>query len=422
MAKTKKKQSIVKKEVFKETQKLIIHVERKKNTEIYYREHKENKDEGLVKIYEIQIGKGNIVYYLNGNKVDTLLFEGFKELPTIISEYGYGFRNNAINNFFRYKIETNGLPCIISNESCSSDEGDMLVFNINDLEDLDKSINQEQYSCNQIKNIIIGNFISDKLPSLNFDYHKTNSNKQLILRNLNDRLINQLNADEVEEFGRFYVKATEKYTRKDLKERMVLDLQEKARLLTLRAVIKEYEDLLKANPAESKWQAFFDKYITLFDNRYVKKIDIKNIAVGITKFPDLVLVDIYGYIDFYELKKSGVKLLAYDNSHKTYYWSPEISKTIAQVSVYLQKAKDNSLSYIKAVKEETETEDQDGLEVDIVRPKAIIVAGSSKELNKEKKREHFKNLRESLKDIEFVLYDELLERLNNLLNSITEGD
>ena len=416
--KTKKKKSGVKKEVFKETQKLILYVEKKKKLEIYYREHKENKEEGLVKIYEVQIDKGNIVYYLGGDDPYTLLFEGFKELPNIINEYGYGFRNTALNNFFRYKLKRKGLPCIISNENCSSDKDDRLVFNINDLDDLDKSINQEQYSCNQVKNMIIGNFISNSLPSLEFDYHKTNSNKNLILKNLNDLLITQLNANEVEEFGRFYVKATEKYTRKDLRERMVLDLQEKARLLTLREVVKEYEDLLKTNPAESKWQAFFDKYITLFDNRYIKKIDIKNVAVGITKFPDLVLVDIYGYVDFYELKKSGVKLLACDKSHKTYYWSTEISKTIAQVSVYLQKAKENSLSYIKTIKEETEKENQEGLDIDIIRPKAIIVAGNSKELNTKKEHEHFKNLRESLKDIEFILYDELLERLKNLLNSV----
>jgi hypothetical protein len=129
-------------------------------------------------------------------------------------------------------------------------------------------------------------------------------------------------------------------------------------------------------------------------------------------------VDIYGYIDFYELKKSGMSLLQFDTSHKTYYWSKDMSMTIAQVSDYLQKARENASIYAKTIKEETGNDQAEGIEVNIIRPRAIIVAGNKSELNTEKKMNHFKNLRESLKDIEFLLYDELLERLKNLLNSI----
>ena len=77
-------------------------------------------------------------------------------------------------------------------------------------------------------------------------------------------------------------------------------------------------------------------------------------------------MDIYGYVDFYELKKSGAKLLEYDTSHKTFYWSKEVTKTIAQVSDYLQKAKDNAHSFAKAVKQETQTEKQDGSVAQVV--------------------------------------------------------
>ena len=152
----------------------------------------------------------------------------------------------------------------------------------------------------------------------------------------------------------------------------------------------------------------------LFDNRYIKKLNYKNIETGITKYPDLVLVDIYGYVDFYELKKSNMRLLSYDKDHKTYYWSPDVSKVIGQVSGYLQSAKDNAATYKIKIKEET------GIDVNIINPKGIIVAGSSKELNSIKKQKHFKSLRESLKDIEFILYDELLKRLKNFLNNLNK--
>jgi hypothetical protein len=240
----------------------------------------------------------------------------------------------------------------------------------------------------------------------------------LILRNLNQKLIEQLTADDIEKIGDFYVDAAKKYKRADLVKRMSFGLQKNAQILTLQEIITKYESLLKENPPESSWQKFFDEYITLFDTRYAHKINYKNIATGITKYPDLVLVDIYGYIDFYELKKSSTPLMKYDKSHKTWYWTKDVSMVIAQATDYLQKSKENAISYTKAIKEETETESEEGIDVNIINPRVIIVAGSTKELNTNKKLNHFKNLRESLKDIEFVLYDELLERLKNLLDKI----
>lgn len=199
---------------------------------------------------------------------------------------------------------------------------------------------------------------------------------------------------------------------------MSFGLQKNAQILTLQEIISKYEGHLTDDPPESTWQSFFDEYITLFDTRYAHKIDYKNIATGITKYPDLVLVDIYGYIDFYELKKSSTPLIKYDSSHKTWYWTKEVSMVISQAADYLQRAKENATNYTKAIKNETETESEEGIDVNIINPRVIIVAGSTKQLNTQKKQDHFKNLRESLKDIEFILYDELLERLKNLLDSI----
>jgi len=113
-----------------------------------------------------------------------------------------------------------------------------------------------------------------------------------------------------------------------------------------------------------------------------------------------------------------MRLLQYDDNHKTFFLSKELSMTIAQASDYLQKARENSIAYAKTIKDVTSNELSDGIEVNIINPRAIIVAGRTSELNSIMKRNQFKNLRESLKDIEFVLYDELLDRLKNLLNSI----
>jgi hypothetical protein len=401
----------------KNTEKLILFEDSQASIKKIYRQKKDDEKKEKVLIYTIN--KGNIEYEYEGEKIKKIIIEENTEFPQFISSYGYGFAEKSLNNFFRYSFNDDKIDTIILSESKASTRiKNRLILNFEDLEALLKSINQEQRACNDTKKILIKNLIVDIYPDVNFDHSETNNNKDLILRNLNDKLIDKLTADEIQKLGEFYVKATRKFKAGHIIKKMTAGLMKNAQILSLQEIILKYEKLLADNPPESEWQQFFDEYITLFDSRYVHKINYKNIATGITKYPDLVLVDIYGYIDFYELKKSGTHLIQYDNSHKTWYWSKDVAMVISQVSDYLQKSKENALSYAKTIKDETETDTEEGLNVNIINPRAIIVIGLTTQLDTEKKRNHFKNLRESLKDIEFVLYDELLERLKNLLDTI----
>ncbi|MFL9829400.1 Shedu anti-phage system protein SduA domain-containing protein [Flavobacterium sp. ST-87] len=401
----------------KNTEKLILFEEITKSVKKIYRQNKDDEKKEKFLIYSFI--KGNIDYEYDGEKIKKIIIEDSDEFPSFISQYGYGFSERSLNNFFRYKFNDNKIDTIILSESkTSTRQKSSLVLNYDDIELLLKLIRQEQRACDDTKKTLIKNLIVDIFPDVNFDYSETNNNKDLILRNLNDKLIAKLTANEIQALGEFYVKATQKFKAGHIIKKMTAGLMKNAQILSLQEIIIKYEKLLTENPAESEWQKFFDEYITLFDSRYVHKVNYKNIATGITKYPDLVLVDIYGYIDFYELKKSSTDLIQYDKSHKTWFWSKDVSMVIAQVSDYIQKSKENALPYAKTIKEETETDTEQGLEVNIINPRAIIVIGHTKQLDTEKKRNHFKNLRESLKDIEFVLYDELLERLKNLLASI----
>lgn len=387
--------------------------------DIFYREYLEDEEAIPLEIYRIDGDK--IIYILGGNYIKEIVLIGFESLPTnILSPHGFGFKEKSINNFFKYRLtDVNYNKIIILNGFIDEDsDSEAMYFDISDLEDLKSNINQEQRACDDTKRTLVKNFVVDSYPELPFSYQETNNNKQLILRNLNSKLIEKLTADDIEKIGDFYIEASKKYSRPDIVKRMVKGLQKNAQVLTLQEIINKYEQLLRDNPSESHWQSFFNEYITLFDNRYYKRIDHKNIGLGKTNYPDLVLVDIYGYIDFYELKKSDMELLRYDKDHDTFYWSTEVSKVIAQATNYLQIIKDNSINYASAIKKQTETENNKGIDINIISPRAIIVAGSSNELNTQIKKNHFKNLRESLKNIEFVLYDELLDRLKNLLEQI----
>lgn len=405
------------KEQFLETKKLILFEEKIGDKKVIYRQHKEDENKEFVKIYE-QKNK-DYFFGFDGQTIKSIELRGFEEIPFLFSGFGYGFQDNTLNNFFKFQFNDKRVNKIVISEDVDSKKHrKTLYINLEDLSELLTSTNQEQRACNDTKRILVKNFLVDIFPDIGFDHKETNNNKKLILRNLNQKLIDQLTADDIEKIGEFYVEAAKKYKRADLVKRMSFGLQKNAQILTLQEIISKYEALLKENPPESQWQKLFDEYITLFDTRYAHKINYKNIATGITKYPDLVLVDIYGYIDFYELKKSSTPLIQYNSSHKTWYWTKDVSMVIAQATDYLQKSKENAISYTRAIKEETETESEEGIDVNIINPRVIIVAGSTAELNTKKKLNHFKNLRESLKDIEFVLYDELLERLKNLLDKI----
>lgn len=404
---------------FKETEKLILYEETIKKAKLVYRKHKDDEKEELVLIYKVEPKK--ITFYLESEFITKIILEDYstvEDVPRFINQFGYGFEQRQLNNFFRFKIEEGVSKIIISGVKKSGIKGTTITINQEELESLIARLNQEQRACNDTKNILIGNFLNERYPKLSFEYKETNNNKELILSNLNDKLMNQLNAEEVELLGKFYVEAASKYSRPDVVRRMVKSLQKSSQILTLTEILRKYEKLLSENPSESEWQKFFNEYITLFDSRYIQRLDQRNIGLGTIKLPDLVLVDIYGYIDFYELKKSGTGILQYDSSHKTYFWSKEISRSISQVADYLHKARENGTGFTKAIQEETQDAGRNGLKVNIISPRAIIVASTSKEFNTDKKMNQYKNLRESLKVIEFVLYDELLDRLKNLLSAI----
>lgn len=367
----------------KNTEKLLIFEQIDGSIKNIFRQKKEDETEEKVLIYTFI--KGNIDYVFEGESIKKIVIESETELPIFLNGFGYGFTENSINNYFRYNFKNDSVSEIIISESKeSSKKGKSIIFNKVDFEQLINSINQEQRACNDTKKILIKNLIVEAFPKINFDVQETNNNKTLILRNLNDKLIEKLTSDEIQQIGDFYVKATRKFKAGHIIKKMTTGLLKNAQLLTLQEIIVRYEKLLADNTPESEWQKFFDEFITLFDSRYVHKINYKNIATGITKYPDLVLVDIYGYIDFYELKKSGTELIQYDKSHKTWYWSKDVSMVISQASDYLQKSKEHALTYSKAIKTETETETEEGLEVNIINPRAIIVIGTTKQLDTEK--------------------------------------
>ena len=332
----------------------------------------------------------------------------------LFDQYGGGFKNKSLRYFIKNHMGSM-TDINISDDPTKLLGGKKISINRDDLRQLTKDLNIQMKANNSELNAILSNFWSSKASELQFKINIHNSNKSLILRNLNEKLSKQLTADEIDNVGEFYFKALEKFKSPQIKKRQAEIVSEKAKILSLDGLISKYEKLLKKDPLESEWQKFFNDFITLFDSRYQNIIDSKNISVASTKYPDLILLDVYGFIDLYELKRAGATLLREDRSHNNFYWSDEMAKTVAQASLYLQTIKDNASMFSRTIEEEA------NIKVKVINPKAFIVAGTSSQLDSEKKQNQFKVLRESLKDVNFILYDELLVHLKNLVTKLKDS-
>jgi len=192
----------------------------------------------------------------------------------------------------------------------------------------------------------------------------------------------------------------------------VLNSKEAADIFYIDRVIKEFEKKLRSKTQnESSWQAFFRTYIQIFNPTYATIFEKKNISLS-GDFPDFVPIDIYGYLDIYEIKKPNTPLLVFDTSRKNYYWSRELAKAISQVENYI----DSAMRLAPAIEESIKK--NDGPDVKIVRPRGIIIAGIRNQLKDRKMEDDFKILSNSMKNIEVILFDDILNNLKSFFERI----
>jgi len=184
-------------------------------------------------------------------------------------------------------------------------------------------------------------------------------------------------------------------------------------IIYLESIIKEFEKKLGQNLMESKWQDFLRDYILLFNTSYASFIEKESISLA-GKYPDFMLIDVYSFIDIYEIKKPTTNLLKKDESRNNYFWDTELSKAISQTENYIHQINKNSYGFKEEIKKSK------GIDIRIVKPRGFIIAGQSSQLDNEIKEENFRLLNTSLKNVEIILYDDLLASLRNFLARLKE--
>ena len=195
---------------------------------------------------------------------------------------------------------------------------------------------------------------------------------------------------------------------------------------------KKYEKILNTKDItkEDAWQKYFEKYgnYLLFGNVKLNPkecLDKDKTKLLNDKYPDLITCNRYGFLDLIELKKSDLFLFKFDDSHNNLVPSGDLSSAISQLNNYLQiipyeyKTKDSQDKGLQCASGMILIGDRNHL---IKDSKHLREYMEKNNLDKEQllfmAHQELRKLNYSYSYIQVVLYDELIDNLENFINNI----
>jgi hypothetical protein len=191
-------------------------------------------------------------------------------------------------------------------------------------------------------------------------------------------------------------------------------LKARFNLKKLQQLAEDLQKRIETDNSESRWQDYLRQNILHLQPSYIELIPKASVEVPGSSYPEFFLITYDGYLDILEIKTPFTALLSYDKNRKKYDWGPDIAQAIARVENYIQAISDIGDELRKKVK------DGYGIELHIIKPRGIIVAGNSAQLEgKQSMQDDFGLLNQELKNVNLVTYDELLTRLRNHITVLT---
>lgn len=181
---------------------------------------------------------------------------------------------------------------------------------------------------------------------------------------------------------------------------------------------QELMDMLNRYEAidEKQWQEKIHNILQLLYPKYICCArEIKFYGGKKDKQPDFLLVDANGFVDILEIKKADVRMLTqYRNN---YVATREISGAIQQIEKYIFCLNSSDKAKEDVSKKLTEFLPEE-VEVKIVNPQGILLAGRSNEFTDEQKKD-FELIKRQYKHVaDIMTYDDLAQRLRNIIASL----
>lgn len=191
---------------------------------------------------------------------------------------------------------------------------------------------------------------------------------------------------------------------------IVNGIQTSLKIRSLESGIAELESALEDGIAEeSFYQGWCERNAWAFGNAYAMRDAVRNIALGDSV--DLLMKRTTDqFRDIFELKRPGHAVLGYDDSHKSYYWASETSRTIGQTHRYLDALHEAAAKGLR-----------DHPEVLAYYPYGTIVIGRSNDWDADR-QQALHGLNARLHSIRVITYDHLLEQAKRALAILTEDE
>lgn len=371
------------------------------------------------------------------NNIRKIVYENMpKNLPAgILKSFrtGYGFSRDLSTLIYAIQDkfpEVTQLKVMPEGETGKISDTEFL-FSYKDLEKYRPQINALLKKHKSEKNTITQNILADILPD-HFDKKEIEYEKGELKNfiSLHSLTASKLSIDDFE--GLSDLLSDLPANHEFIKTQKILVTKRSIDKIYIEEMVKKYNILLSqrtdTQTLEDRWQSFFKENILYFNFGYVQKFE-KEIIKGdkSINIPDFILLNTYGYLDVFEIKTHLTQLLSYDTGRKNFYWSSAACKAISQAENYIDSITKEEDTIIKNIRDEYNIH-----HVDAVRPVVYIIASSKDrvagentiaryvgKINKKLKND-FRRLSNSLKNVNFILYDELLEVFKNTLDRLTE--
>lgn len=388
-----------------------------------------NTDDDGNLVCQIDKAKKSIIYYVKkdparqGFEIPAIYIEGFERLPSGFYSNGFGITSggylirdklySAFKENFILQISRTAKSKILKKKN-----DHLVILNYDDLQLIQNRIREIKKDRNAESQVAIDFYMNRFFPEhfveteeIDESLYQENQIAHILSK---VDLIQNLSKEDSEALIKFYPEFLEVAGSKLRGKKKLIQISKNktdTEIIYLESVTKEFEKRLGQNLVENKWQEFLREYILLFNTNYSTFIEKASISLA-GKYPDFMLIDIYNFIDIYEIKKPSTNLLKHDESRDNYYWDIEISKAISQVENYIDEISRNALSFKDIIKKKK------NIDIRVIKPRAFIIAGQSSQFDNPTKEENFRLLNSSLKNVEVILYDDLLSSLNNFLKRL----
>lgn len=382
-----------------------------------------DEEDGLErKCYMIDKAKKEIICYIDDDYfVNVINLSGFTSIPKEFSEYGYipSGVHHALNTAFRdmnikkftiskegkksFRKAGDGYNVTIPYTDFANYKNEMIAINTESKRERKKATNY---------------FLAQLFPKyFEIEDDSINRKKNQFISGLDVNIIPKLSPKELLQLQEFvYCMLDNKYIDVSRKLGMISKYKTNVDTLIVDEAIKKFEENIKKDVAETIWGQYIQQYLFLLETKYIKVIPELNLKTCTWRKVDFAYIDYQGYIDLFEIKKPTTPLLCKNTDRGNYYWHTETVKAITQAEKYLFECERKAPVLSEDIKRENNED------VEVIKPKVFLVIGSSKQLDKDNMKEDFRILRESLKNVNIILYDELYERFKNLKKGLSESN